>query len=88
MFVEVKTMKSPSYKFLEKENLKLEAENDQLKKKITGMQKTIEKLKLRIGQMDKNMQKTIKAWNKDKYSIKKEKEDEPRDKYPWMTVGC
>lgn len=87
MIVEVKTMKAPSYKVLERENLRLEVLNGQLQKKIAGMQKTMDKLRARIGLMEKNMQKTIKSWNKDRGKTEKDKAED-REKYPWMAVGC
>lgn len=93
MMIEVKTLKAPSYKFLEKENLRLETKNEQLEKKIAGMQKTMDKLRLRLRALDRNLQKTLKAWSKEVNAHKEcmdleKPAEESRDKYPWMTVGC
>lgn len=39
-------------------------------KKNNGLEKTIRKLKDRIGQMDRNMAKTLRAWNKERSQLK------------------
>jgi hypothetical protein len=81
--------------------MKVEEKLENQEKKNRGLEKTIKKLKDRIGILDRNLAKTIKAWNKDKQnwtsqsntpketkSGTKVDEDEKRDGAPWMAVGC
>lgn len=70
-------------------------------KKNAGLERTIRKLKDQNTQLQRNISKTIKEWNKDKQNwtsqpdTPKETEKETkvgecekRDTAPWMAVGC